>query len=428
MRSRGAQAADVAILVVAADDGVQPQTREALKIIQAAGIPFVVAVNKIDKAGTDLNLLKTQLSEIGITPEEWGGKTILNNVSAKTGAGISELLDTVLLLADLEKERLMVNEGELATSVVIEANINKNSGITATLLVQNGTLRVNDNLSRNNNFYGKVRSMKNWSGADLKEAPPGTPVRILGFKTAPEVGDCLEVVGAEIELNRNARVVKRQTQAAPIIREVEADEKKLWLNIIVRADVLGSLEAIINQIEKLNFPAVGVKIVSSGLGHIGESDVLRAEAVGAKVFGFNVQMVPQVAELVRDKKIDVRTFEIIYDLLDALKAELNKMLPQEVVRTDTAKIKILQVFRTEKKSQILGGVVLDGRVTADSRFDMIKNELAYGGPITEVQSGKQPVKEVRAGQEFGMKVKLQHDTLEAGDIITVYKDEKRIKT
>ena len=197
---------------------------------------------------------------------------------------------------------------------------------------------------------------------------------------------------------------------------------------MLRADVLGSLEAIINQIEKLNFPAVGIKIVSSGLGHIGESDVLRAEAVGAKVFGFNVQMIPQVAELVRDKKIDVRTFEIIYDLLDALKADLNKMLPQEVVRTDTAKIKILQVFRTEKKNQILGGVVLDGRVQANTSFDGIKNEIAYGGTIIEVQSGKQPVKEVRAGQEFGLKVKLQHEPLEAGDIITVFKEEKRIKS
>ncbi len=429
MRSRGAQAADIAILVVAADDGVQPQTREALKIIQAAGIPFVVAVNKIDKPGVDLNRLKNDLSEIGITPEEWGGKTILNNVSAKTGEGTNELLDTVLLLADLEKERLMASLEAPATGVVIEANVNKNSGITATLLVQNGTLRLNDVLSRAEIFYGKVRSMKDWSGLDLKEAPPGTPVRILGFKLAPEVGDILVVPELGAELTRNVRVAKKQAQGGPAVHAAAAvDDKKLWLNLIVRVDVLGSLEAITNQIEKLNFPEVGVKIIASGLGHIGESDVLRAEASNAKVFGFNVHVVPQVEELVREKKIDVRTFEVIYDLFDALKAELNKMLPQEVVRTDIAKIKILQVFRTEKKNQIVGGVVLDGRVSADSRFDMIKNEMLYGGTIIEVQSGKQPIKEVRAGQEFGMKVKLQHEPLEAEDVITVFKEEKRIKT
>lgn len=428
MRSRGAKAADIAILVVAADDGVQPQTREALKIIQAAQLPFVVAVNKIDKPNIDLNRLKTELSEAGIVPEEWGGKTILANVSAKTGQGIGELLDTVLLLADLDKEKLLASQEAPGASVVIEAHVNKNEGVTATLLVQNGTLRQNDTLSRGNLFYGKVRLMKDWNGQMIKEAGPGTPVKILGFKIAPEVGDVINVPGAEQELDRSGRLIKKQTQTPRITATAAKEDKKLWLNLILRADVLGSLEAIINQIEKFNFPDVGVKITSQGLGHIGESDCLRAEATGAKIFGFNVHISPDVVELVREKKVDVRTYEIIYDLLDTLKAELEKMLPQEVVRTDVAKVKILQVFRSEKKQQIVGGTVLDGRVEAGLKWDMVKHDQIYAGTITELQSGKQTVKEVRAGQEFGMKLKLQHEQIEAGDVITLFKEEKRTKT
>lgn len=427
MRSRGAKAADIAILVVAADDGVQPQTREALKIIQVAQLPFVVAINKIDKPGVDLNRLKTELSEAGIVPEEWGGKTILANVSAKSGLGVPELLDTILLLADLDKEKLLSSEVVPAVSVVIEANVNKNEGVAVTLLVQNGTLRQNDMLARENIFYGKVRMMKDWNGQMIVVASPGTPVKILGFKIAPEVGDVIAVPALGVELDRHTRVIKKQTQAPRMTAPTATEEKKLWLNLILRADVLGSLEAIATQIEKFNFPDVGVKIVSQGLGHIGENDVLRAEATGAKIIGFNVHMVPEVTELIREKNIDVRTYEIIYDLLDTLKAELEKMLPQEVIRTDIAKIRILQVFHTEKKNQIAGGVVLDGKAEVGLKWDMIKNDQMYAGTITELQSGKQPAKEVRAGQEFGMKLKLQHEPVAAEDVITLFKEEKRTK-
>jgi len=426
MRSRGAKVADIAILVVAADEGVKPQTVEAFRIIEAAKIPYVLAINKIDKPGADINKTKQELStQLNINPEDWGGKAICVPVSAKEGKGINELLDMLLLVAETEADNLKANPGAGAVGTVIEAKVDKGAGPVATILVQNGTLRVGDQLCFNNVIYGKVKALKNYKGEIIAAAGPSTPVRILGLKILPEVGDMLEVgEGEKIKIKKIASANSAINKA--VTAKEDADDQAAKLNLIIKSDVLGSAEAIEESLMKLNNNKVRVKILSKGLGNISEGDVKRAEDSGAQIVGFNVKIQPQTEILLREKQISVNLYTIIYDLIKDIKGQMQEMVKADLVRKDLGRLKVLVVFRTEKGFQILGGKVLDGQIVNDTLVEVLRDkDIIAKGKLVRLQSGKQNVKTVAQDQECG----LQYEgspVVQAGDVLNVYTEEEII--
>ena len=426
MRSRGAKVADIAILVVAADEGVKPQTVEAFRIIEAAKIPYVLAINKIDKPGADINKTKQELStQLNINPEDWGGKAICVPVSAKEGKGINELLDMLLLVAETEADNLKANSGAGAVGTVIEAKVDKGAGPVATILVQNGTLRVGDQLCFNNVIYGKVKALKNYKGEIIAAAGPSTPVRILGLKILPEVGDMLEVgEGEKIKIKKIASANSAINKA--VTAKEDADDQAAKLNLIIKSDVLGSAEAIEESLMKLNNNKVRVKILSKGLGNISEGDVKRAEDSGAQIVGFNVKIQPQTEILLREKQISVNLYTIIYDLIKDIKGQMQEMVKADLVRKDLGRLKVLVVFRTEKGFQILGGKVLDGQIVNDTLVEVLRDkDIIAKGKLVRLQSGKQNVKTVAQDQECG----LQYEgspVVQAGDVLNVYTEEEII--
>lgn len=426
MRSRGARIADVAILVVAADDGVQPQTLEALKIIEAAKLPFVVAVNKMDKPDADADKVKRELSEKGVLPEEWGGKVPFVPISAKTGAGIDALLDVILLLADLEKEKITANPLARAMGTVIESHVDPGEGAVATVLVQNGTLHRNEHLAVGNSLYGRVRAMKDWSGKIVTEALPGTPVKILGFKVAPEVGDVVEAPANAKGLETKKVIpTYKAGGAAPSLKTEEEIAAQTLINVIVKADVLGSLEAILASLEKLQTPEVAVKVVAKGLGNVGEAEVLQAAASGAIIYGFHVAVLPKVADLAREKAVEIQTYKIIYELLDDVKGRLEAHLKPEIIHTTLGMLKVLAVFRKEKSYAIIGGRVEEGKAVKGAKVKVMRAGIEQGeGTVSDLQSAKQSVAEVPGGSECGLKVTTRAE-IEVGDVLEIYKEEKK---
>jgi translation initiation factor IF-2 len=434
MRSRGAKVADIAILVVAADDGVQPQTKEAINIIQAAKLPFVVALNKIDKPDADPNRVLGQLAEVGVTVEEWGGKIPMAKISAKVGTGIDELLDLILLVAEVEKDRIMSNPETRAAGTIIESNVSKGEGPVATAIIQNGTLRRNDALGIAGVAYGRVRMMRDWTGKVLDEVTPGMPVKILGFKTAPAVGDILEVPENPRDLEvKKTKTVSRQnvetltaTKAQPT--EGEEGNKKVMLNVVLKTDVLGSLEAILGMTEKVKHELVGVEVIQKGLGNVTEGDVERAAtSKPSVVYGFNVMVPPAIISQARDKEVDVQTYKIIYELFDDIVARLNKLLPQEKIITELGSAEVAAIFRTEPGRMVVGLRVKTGKLLTGAKLRVFRNNEIIGeGLIDSLQSGKSSVKEVGAGTECGLsytgKIKLM-----AGDRLDAYTEESKAR-
>ena len=434
MRSRGARVADVAVLVVAADDGVQPQTVEVIKIIEAAKLPFVVAMNKMDKPNVDLQHVKTQLSEHNLIPEDWGGKTIISPVSAKKGDGIDDLLETILLVTDMNKEKITANPNRRAVGTIIESHIDKGEGPVATVLVQAGTLNRNDVLSIGDASYGRVRAMKNWKNEMVDKATPGTPVKILGFKVAPQVGDIIEVpekgkklIGVKKEYAGDKQNTAAMAVATPT-QDEDGEETGVGyktLNIVLKADALGSSEAIVGTLEKMITSEVGVKVIGKGLGNITDGDVLAAEASDGIVAGFNVVATRDAGILGREKKIDVLTYKIIYDLFDEVKRRLQLMLPSEVIKTDLGKLEVLAKFRKDKTGQVVGGRVIDGHLEVEASAVIYRGEQPIGeGRIIQLQAGKSNVKEVRMGSECGLKITCK-SLIEEGDIIHVFTEERK---
>lgn len=429
MRSRGARIADVAILIVAADDGVQPQTLEALRIIEAAKLAFAVAINKMDKPGADPERVKRELSEKGVISEEWGGKIPFVPISAKTGEGIEGLLDVILLLADLDKERIVANPKARALGTAIEAHVDSGEGVVATVLVQNGTLKRNDYLAIGDSLYGRVRAMKDWAGRLVDVAPPGMPVRILGFKVAPEVGDIIEMP-ADIKKLETKKVVptykegiRPSTFAQPAVGSGEAAQT--FVNVIVKADVLGSLEAILASLEKLQTPEVAVKVVAKGLGNINEAEILQASASNAIVYGFNVNALLKVVDLARDKEVEIQTYKIIYELLDDIKGRLQALLKPEIIRTAFGMLKVLAIFRKEKHYAIIGGRVEEGKAVKGAKVTIMREGAEAGeGMIIELQHAKTAVESVPGGTECGLKLTTKIEILE-GDVLQIYKEEKK---
>lgn len=423
MRSRGAKIADIAILVVAADDGVKPQTTEAFRIIEAAGIPFVVAINKIDKKEANIEKVKQELSnKLGITPEDWGGKAICVPISAKTGIGIEELLDMVLLASETESKNIKANPDASAIGTVIESHIDKGAGPVATILIQNGTIKLGDQLVFDNMIIGKMKCLYNYKGQNIKSAGPATPVQILGLKTLPEVGDVLEV-GKGLKLKfKKAKASRHEMSNFSNTSELESNENVKKINIIVKSDMLGSAEAIEESLMKTNTDEVIVKIIHKGLGNITDGDIKNAEATGAKIIGFNVKLIPSMEEIAREKNIEIKLYTIIYDLINDIKKEIEILSTPKYERVDIGRLKVLAIFKTEKNSQIVGGKVLDGIIESESMYEIKRSsEIIDEGKLIRLQAGKQDVNLVETDEECGMQVEGK-TMIEAGDILMFYKN------
>ena len=432
MRGRGAKVADIAILVVAADDSVKPQTVEAIKIIKAVKLPVVVAINKIDKEGADVKKVRADLAQYDIVAEEWGGDTPMVEISAKENLNIDKLLDVLLLVSDIHADEIKSNPDRAAAGTVIEAHVDKGEGPVATILVQTGTLKLNDPLVVNGEIYGKVRAMKNYKGENLQEAPPSCPVRILGFKVAPQVGDILDVGSAanasDINLKeKRNKQVGAEKKVVSVSADVEEEEKKKVLNLVIKADTLGSLEAIIGSLEKIKNDEVGVRIIGKGLGNIMADDVAKAETAHAIIFGFNVSPAPTAHHMIQDKNIQFLQFSVIYNLLDFVKAELKKLLNPEKIVIELGKLRVAAIFRTAKGSMIVGGRVENGKIKKDARVRVRRaGEVVGLGKLGQLQSGKQTVNELPEGNEGG----LQFDgklKLEVGDVLEAFTEEEKEK-
>jgi len=425
MRNRGAKIADIAILVVAADDGVMPQTIEAYRIIETAKLPFVVAINKIDKPEANLEKTKQELSnQLKIIPEDWGGKTIYVPISAKQNLGINELLDTLLLVAEMEADNIKANPEAEAIGTIVESHLDKGEGPVATVLIQNGTLKIGDSLCFNEELYGKVRALKNHYGQNLQQAGPAVPVKIIGLKIAPEIGDILEVKqGEKLKLKKFKSVVFQPT----VKIEEKVDEKVKKINLIIKSDVLGSGEAIEGSLAKIDYQSVKINIISKGLGNITEGDINRAEASQAKIIGFNVKVNPFVEELAREKSVEVKIYKIIYELINDIKTQAETLIEPEIKRVDLGKIRVLAIFRNETSGQIVGGKVIEGRIETASLIEIIRDKQLIGkGGLIKLQSGKQDVTSAEINQEAGVQYRGK-PVIKIGDILQFYKEEKIIR-
>jgi translation initiation factor IF-2 len=430
MRSRGAKVADIAILVVAADDGVKPQTVEAFRIIEAAKLPFLVAINKIDKPEADVMKTKQDLAnKLNITPEDWGGKIICSPISAKEGTGIEELLDMVLLTADAALgDLLLANPDASAAGTVVESNVDKAAGPVATILIQNGSLRVGDQLCFEDIVYGRVKALKNYKGENISEVGPSMPAKILGLKISPAVGDVLYVgEGKKVKMRKIKSSDSKKEKIMSIAQQDNNDESIPKINIVIKSDFLGSAEAIEESLMKINTERVKVRIIHKGLGNVTEGDVKRTEDSSAQLICFNSKMSPAVENLARSKNITVKSFSIIYDLIKYVKEEMQKLVPVEITRVDLGKLKVLAIFRTEKKSQIIGGKVITGKPENEATVNVWRGEeFVATGKVTSLQSAKQEVKFVEEGEECGLK--FEGDPLiQEGDILEFYKEDKKVE-
>lgn len=426
MRSRGAKVADIAILVVAADDGVQPQTKEAINIIKSTGLPFIVALNKIDREEANLDRVKGELSEQGLVPEDWGGKTVMVPISAKQGTNIEDLLDMLLLVEEMNEDKIVANPSRRAIGTVIESHVDPGAGPVATVLVQAGTLKASDTLGVRGSLYGRVRAMQDWTGETLKDAPPSTPVKIIGWKIAPAVGDIMEVPERAKDLKKikSTDMSMRATEEVASIQHITKDEEdgdeKAMVNLIIRSDVLGSLEAILGMLDKIKHDKVGVKVVQKGLGNVTDADILSAEASGAIVIGFNVTAAGNAEELAREKKVDYREYKIIYKFFEDVIEELKKRLPSETIYTEQGRFEVLKVFMKTDHGWIVGGRVKGEKILPKAKLRLKRGEEYVGeGAIEGLQLGKAKLKDGQPGQEIGLSYRGKVKP-EEGDILEAY--------
>lgn len=428
MRSRGAKVADIAVLVVAADDGVQPQTKEAIDIAKAAGLPFIVALNKVDKAEADPDRVLAQLADYGVQVEDWGGTIPMVKISALKGDGIDELLEMILLVADIEPERIMANPDRLAIGTVIESRVDKGEGPIATILIQNGTLHRNDTLGIAGSMYGRVRAMRDWKGKQIEEAAPGTPVKILGFKVAPAVGDIVEIPSDPKSLDTNVKTARQVADAFVAKRQMpqqgseDGPQKKLFKPVL-KADVLGSLEAILGLLEKIQDDQVGVEVIRKGLGFVTDADLNEAANASKVVYAFNAFPGPGIAEKAREMGVEIRSYKIIYELQDDILAELNKLLVPKIDLIHMGEFEVVAIFRTETGRQVVGGKVKEGKVVEGFKARVSRKGEALGDvEIESVQLGKQKIKEIVSGSECGLSLKGKQKA-EVGDRLEIFKEE-----
>ena len=427
MRSRGAKVTDIAILVVAADDGIMPQTVEAINHSKAAGVPIIIAINKIDKPSANIERVRQELSEKGLLVEEWGGNVIDVPVSAKTGENIDTLLEMVLLVAEMEE--LKANPDRNAVGTVIESNLDKGRGPVATVIISNGTLKVGDPIVAGSS-YGKVRAMINDKGKRIKKAPPSTPVEILGLNEVPNAGDQFVVLASDkaartIAEKRKEKIRDEQMKASSKISLEDLFEKMQHgelkeLNIIVKADVQGSVEAVRQSIEKLTNEEVSVRVIHGGVGAITESDIMLASASNAIVIGFNVRPSTGANTLVEREKVDMRTYRIIYEAIEDIEKAMKGMLDPEYVEEELGKAEIRLPFKVPNAGMVAGSYVISGKILRNAKARLVRDGIVvYDGTIDSLRRFKDDVKEVATGYECGIGLTNFNDIKE-GDIIEAY--------
>lgn len=437
LRQHGAALTDVVIIVVAADDGVKPQTIEAIKFAQAANAKMVIAINKMDKEAADANRVKAQLaSEHNLNPEEWGGDTVMVEVSAKTGQNIDKLLDLVLLVADMEELKAEVDVP--AEGLVIESHMEQGRGAVVSMLVEHGVLKVGSYVVAGV-AHGKVRTLLDYAGRPLKEAGPSTPATITGLKELPQFGDRFTVVKnekvarAEVEKNRlevEKSAASTNVTSSDLLRMMNKQKDVQEVNVIVRADVQGSLTSVLDSLRLLENEELNVRVISSGVGNISENDIRSALSSGAIVYGFNVQLPPAVKRLAVRDKVPVRMFKVIYELLDDVKHAMEDLLSPEVIETEIGKLTIKGIFRTTKEEVICGGEVTKGKVMPNllARVKR-KDDQISEVEVTHVQRQKQEAKEVFEGEMCGLSLKTKGKLLlEEGDRLEFFTRELKKRT
>lgn len=427
MRARGAQITDITVLVVAADDGVMPQTIEAINHAKAAKVPIIVAVNKIDKPAANPDRVMQELTEHGLVAEAWGGDTIFVNLSAKTGEGIDNLLEMILLVSEVEEYKANPNRNAVGT--VIEARLDKGRGSVATLLVQNGTLKIGDPIVVGNT-YGRVRAMVNDNGRRVKEAGPSTPVEITGLNEVPQAGDRFVVFDDEKTARQIGEARAQHALAAHrgeksrvsldnLFEQLKQGEMK-DLNIIIKADVQGSAEALAASLQKIDVEGVNIKIIHSGTGAINESDITLASASNAIVIGFNVRPDANAKRAAEAENVDVRLHRIIYKVIEEMEAAMKGLLDPEFQEKIIGQAEVRQTFKVSKVGTIAGSYVTDGKITRDSGIRVIRNGVViFEGEIDALKRFKDDAKEVSQGYECGITIKNFNDIKE-GDIIEAY--------
>lgn len=418
MRSRGSKVADIAILVVAAEEGIKPQTKEAIYQAKLAGIPIIIAINKIDKPQADPEKIKTELSRHEIIVESRGGKIPSVNVSAKTGQGIPELLEMILLIAEMNN--LQGDKNKQGQGVIIEAYLDNKRGPTATILLRDGVLRQGDIIGTATTF-GKIKILEDFRGNFLKMAEPSQPVVLIGFEQAPQIGEKFKVYSDIISAQKYIEKKEKKTEKREVI---VSDSRKKILNLILKADVSGTLEAIEGVLKNLPQEKVILRILKKEVGDINENDVKLAESSKAKILGFRVKVSPIALEMSDRKKIKIKTYEIIYELSQGVRDIMSKILSTEIVRKDLGKIKVLLIFRTEKNKQIVGGKVMQGLVNKGNKIEIMREDASIGkGRIIELQKNKKNINKAEKGQEIGILCKGDAN-IEQGDILVPYTEEE----
>jgi translation initiation factor IF-2 len=443
LRQHGATLTDVVIIVVAADDGVKPQTVEAIKFARSANAKIVVAINKMDKESANPQLVKSQLAtEYNLNPEEWGGDTVMVEISAKTGAGVDKLLDMVLLVADLEDLRADVEVP--AEGLVIESNIEQGRGAVVRILIENGTLKPGEYFVAGST-YGRVRTLQEWKGQPLKEAGPSTPATITGFKEVPEFGQRIE----EVKNEREARALAAKhyeervkstagvnITGSDLLKMMNRASEQQVANFIVKADVQGSLTSVVDSLKMLETDEVVIKIVASGVGNITDGDIRLARDSGAVIYGFNVSLPSQVKQLAMHTKTEVKLFNVIYELLDDAREAMSQLLPEEIIETAVGELEIKGVFRTTRDEIIAGGLVASGKITPNilarvwrGKIGGAKSTVLSEVEITSVRRDKNEAKEVFAGEMCGVSLRVPHGgskfALEIGDRLECFTREMR---
>jgi translation initiation factor IF-2 len=425
MRARGASITDIVIIIVAADDGVMPQTKEAIDHAKAAGVPIIVAINKIDKPEANVERVMTGLVENGLTPEEWGGDVIVNKISAATGEGVSELLENILLVAEMQEYK--ANPSRYATGVVIESKKNSKVGSVATLLIQNGTLRLGDPIVVGT-IYGKVRTLKNDLGQNIVEAAPSTPVEVTGLSDVPNAGDKFMAFESEkqakhIADERSLRAREKDTNFSGMSLEDlfgRIQEGVKEINVVLKADVNGSLEAVRGALEKIDVEGVKINIIRGAVGGITESDIVLARASDAIIIGFNVRANAQAQDDAKEYGVEIRTYDIIYKVVEEMEDAMKGMLDPEYEEQVTGKLEIRQLFKFSKVGLIAGCHVLTGVVRNNEKARIVRDDVVvYNGAVNTLQHEKDQVKEVTKGMDCGITLENCQDYKE-GDIIEIY--------
>ena len=426
MRARGASVTDIVIIIVAADDGVMPQTKEAIDHAKAADVPIVVAVNKIDKPGANPERVMTEMSQNGITPDVWGGDTLFVNISAKNGDGIDELLENLLLISEMQE--LKANPNRYASGTVIESKIDKYEGVVSTVLIQNGTLRLGDAVVVGN-YAGKIRTLKNDKGENLVEAGPSMPVSITGISESPSAGDKFmafenEKKAKSISEQRILLAKKRSNKGTTsvslddLFNRIEAGEKEI--NVVLKADVKGSEEAVKNSLQKLDVEGIRVNVIRSSIGAISESDIVLAAASNAIIIGFNIRPNNKIVEYAKEKGVDIRLYNIIYKVVEEMEAAMKGKLDPIYEEKVLGRAEVRRLFKFSKVGTIAGSYVLDGIIRRDAKARIIRDDVViYDGNINSIAREKDQVKEVKQGLECGITIENYNDIKE-GDVIEAY--------